>query len=206
LMMGFEVECTSRAFRVTDGAQAVRAVSSATSGRGRIARTMAHGGPSCNIDRMSAARLVVALASLLATLGSSPLDRRIVDRVTVGDPQSEQAHAYAGEGVSIGTSDGRSFRETTGWIRYGLSVFDDTEVTIACAFLGDTGPARTFDVIVEGQVVASQTFKSGAAKTVEFRVPMAITRGRTNIMVVLRAKNGSTPPLVELRSVQDHNE
>jgi hypothetical protein len=154
---------------------------------------------------MSTVRLIIALSALSFTGANLP-DRRIVDRVIAGDHQSEGAHAYAGDGVSTGVSGGRSFREATGWMRYALTVFDDTEVTIACAFLGDGGTARTFDVIVEGQVVATHTFKSADAKTVDFRVPIEITRGRTNILVMLRATNGSTPALVELRSVQDHNE
>jgi hypothetical protein len=37
-------------------------------------------------------------------------------------------------------------------------------------------------------------------------VPVAHTKGHTNTSVGLRATHGPTPALVELRSVQDHNE
>lgn len=133
-------------------------------------------------------------------------DRRIVDRVTIGDPRSEREHAYAGDSVIAGVSDGRTFRQARGWMRYALTVFDDTEVSISCSFLGNGDAPQTFDLMVENQVVGSYTFRSAQPTTVEFRVPLAITRGHTNILVVLRATNGPTPPLVELRSVQDHNE
>src|SRR4051812_8838641 len=55
-------------------------------------------------------RLLV-IACLLATIAARP-DRRIVDRVTIGDPRSEQEHAAA---------------RGKGWVRYALNVFDDTE-------------------------------------------------------------------------------
>lgn len=142
--------------------------------------------------------------SLIAAI-AAPTDRRVVDRITVGDTQSEEAHAYAGAEVTDGVARGLAFRVTRGWMRYALAVFDDTEVTIACTFLGSAA-ARTFDLVVENQVVASHTFRSAKRTTVEFRVPIGITKGRTNIIVMLRATNGSTPALVELRSVQDHNE
>lgn len=129
-----------------------------------------------------------------------------MDRITVGDVRSEVEHAYAGEGVTTGVAAGRAFRQTRGWMRFALTVFDDTEVTIACTFAGTGDVPQVFDLIVENQVVASYTFHSADAAVVELRVPLALTKGRTNILVVLRATNGPTPALLELRTVQDHNE
>lgn len=142
---------------------------------------------------------------LIACLGAARPDRRIVDRVTIGDVGSEQDHAYGGVEVSSGVSEGRVFRETRGWLRYGLAIFDDTEVTVAFTFLGAQAP-RTFDFIIDNQVVSTYTFRSGSTTTVELRVPLALTKGKTNILVTLRATSGPTPALLGLRSVQDHNE
>src|ERR1043166_6733244 len=141
---------------------------------------------------------------LSATVGAPP-DRRVVDRVIVGDVRGEQAHAYEGAEVTSGVAAGRTFRQTSGWLRYALTVFDDTEVTIACTFLGSATP-RTFELVVENHVVSSHTFRSTETATVELRVPIELTKGRTNILVVLRATNGPTPGLLEPRSGQDHNE
>jgi hypothetical protein len=151
-----------------------------------------------------ATRRLLFLACLSATVAARP-DRRIVDRVMIGDVRSEQEHAYAGNEVSTGVARGHSFRQARGWMRYALTVFDDTEVTVACTFLGSDAP-QTFDLIVENQVVASHTFRSREQATVEFRVPVELTKGRTNLIVMLRATNGLTPALVELRTIQDHNE
>ncbi|MEP6999428.1 MAG: DUF6805 domain-containing protein [bacterium] len=148
--------------------------------------------------------LLLLIVSLGATTAARP-DRRIVDRVIVGDVRSEQEHAYAGENVTTGATQGRTFRQARSWMRYALTVFDDTEVTVGCTFLGSNTP-QTFDLIVENRVVSTHAFRSTETRTVEFRVPLELTRGRTNIIVMLRATNGSTPALLELRSVQDHNE
>jgi hypothetical protein len=153
---------------------------------------------------MRVAHLLLLIGTLSATIAARP-DRRIVDRVTVGDVRSEQDHAYAGENVTTGASEGRTFRQARNWMRFALTVFDDTEVTVACTFLGSDTP-QTFDLIVESRVVTSHTFRSTETRTVEFRVPLEFTKGRTNILVMLRATNGQTPALLELRSVQDHNE
>ena len=129
-----------------------------------------------------------------------------MDRVTVGDVRSEVEHAYAGDGVTTGVTAGHAFRQTRGWMRFALTVFDDTDVTIACTFLGNGDVPQVFDLMVENQLVASYTYHSADAAVVELRVPLALTKGRTNILVVLRATNGPTPALVEIRTVQDHNE
>jgi hypothetical protein len=153
---------------------------------------------------ITASKRFLLIACLGASVAARP-DRRVVDRITVGDTRSEQEHAYAGEGVTVGATGGRAFRQAQAWMRYALTVFDDTEVTVVFTFLGTDAP-RTFDLIVENHPVTSYTFRSAETTTVEFRVPLDITKGRTNILVMLRAMNGPTPALLELRTVQDHNE
>ena len=87
----------------------------------------------------AAPKRLLLLACLGATIAARP-DRRIVDRVTIGDARSEQAHAYEGADVATGTAGDRTFRETRSWMRYALTVFDDTEVTISCTFVGVDTP------------------------------------------------------------------
>ena len=132
----------------------------------------------------------VLLATLLpAWLGGAP-DRRVVDRIAIGDSLSEREHACL---------------KTATWTRCALATFDDTEVTIASTFAGTSAP-RSFDLVVENRTVATYTFSSADSQTVELRVPLAITAGRTNILVTLRAHDGALPALIALRSEQDHNE
>lgn len=154
-------------------------------------------------------------ASLLGVLGwnapametASP-DRRIVDTVIVGDADSEDAHGYAGHDDRAGVANDTTFREARGWMRYAMTTFDDTDVTIACTFAGGHAEARQFDVLVEDSLVASRTLdvSAKAPTVVEIRVPFAVTKGRTNVAVTMRGRSGPTPALRALRTIQDHHE
>ena len=156
-----------------------------------------------------AAALAALLAACATAIAASPFrhhDRRVVDLVAAGRPESEAEHGYAGHDDSTGTIDGRAYRQARGWMRYAVTTFDDTEVTIACTFLGSA--SGSFDLIVEDSVIATKRVDvtTGTPTVVELLVPFAVTKGKTSIAVVLRAHNGPTPRLHELRTIQDHNE
>ncbi len=136
-------------------------------------------------------------------------DRRIVDTVHAGDARSEAAHGFAGHDTHADTAGGAAYREARGWMRYALTTFDDTEVTVSCTFAPDTASAGTrhFALVVEDSVIATPTLTASVApRTVDVLVPQRLTRGRTNIAIVIRADGGTTPALRQLRTVQDHNE
>jgi len=157
----------------------------------------------------SAITLATAL-SLLCTAARAH-DRRVVDTVVAGNTASEASHGYAGHDATSGMADGASYRETRGWIGYALTTFDDTEVTLVWTFapgVGDgTSGSREYEVVVEDSVIATKTLRtSPTAAVVETVVPFALTKGRTSIAVMLRARGSSTPQLRELRVIQDHNE
>jgi hypothetical protein len=152
-----------------------------------------------------AALLTACAAVALASPFAAP-DRRVVDLVAAGSALSEAEHGYAGHDDSTGSADGRAYRQARGWMRYAVTTFDDTEVTIACTFL--SGTSGSFDLIVEDSVIATKRVDvtTGTPTVVELLVPFAVTKGKTSIAVMLRAHNGPTPRLHELRTIQDHNE
>ncbi len=132
-----------------------------------------------------------------------------MDSVEAGNARSEAVHGYAGHDAASGLVDGKSYRQTRGWMRYALTTFDDTEVTLACAFVTPSDSvARGYDVVVEDSLIATRTLAASGANAgfVEIRVPFAVTKGKTNIAVIIRARDGLTPALRELRTIQDHNE
>ena len=155
---------------------------------------------------------VLALAACVLSAAAPRLDRRVVDVVEVGNVRSEATHGYAGHEVSTGVVDGKPFRQSRGWMHYTLTTFDDTEVTIACTFVGVDSDSRdvprTFDLVVEDSTIATRTVMAPAIGpvVVEINVPFAVTKGKTNIVVIIRARGGLTPALRELRTIQDHHE
>ncbi len=137
-------------------------------------------------------------------------DRRVVDVVDVGSALSEAAHGYDGSEAISGLIDGHSYRQTRGWMHFAMKTFDDTPVTIACTFLAGRGDAsgRTFDIVVEDSVVATRvlTIDSVAPLVVEISVPFSLTKGKTHIALFVRARGELTPPLHQVRTIQDHYE
>jgi len=140
--------------------------------------------------------------------GASHTDRRIVDTVKAGDHESELNHGYAGHDALAGVANDTTFRQARGWMRYAVTTFDDTEVTVACTFGGSGNVPLNYDVVVEDSLIASRTFSSpsAASSVVEITVPFSLTKGKTNIAVMIRARGGLTPALRELRIIQDHYE
>lgn len=141
----------------------------------------------------------------------------MVDVVHAGDVHSDETHGYVGHDASSGITNGRTFRQANGWMRYALSTFDDTEVTLECTFgverSANHNARRRYDVLVEDSLIATRTFTayaqptdSGALQVLEIRVPFSVTKGRTSIAVTIRGHDGPTPKLYLLRVLQDHNE
>ncbi len=155
-----------------------------------------------------------ALLALAVSVNSAvaPRDRRVVDVVVVGNAQSEARHGYYGLDVMSSVVNGQTFRESRAWMHYTMTTFDDTEVTISCTVVRANGSSdevpRSFDLVVEDSVIATRTMAmpSTAPVIVDVTVPFGLTKGKTNIVVVIRARGGPTPAFRELRTIQDHYE
>jgi hypothetical protein len=152
--------------------------------------------------------IVAALCAASVAAAPAGQGRRVVDVVESGDARSERDHEAAGEGITEGTAAGRAFRQATGWLRYTLRTYDDTEVTVACLCRGTEGRRETFDLLVDGQAAGTHTLESPSAEPVlkEWRVPERLTAGKAKISVTLRGVGGPTPGVIELRTVQEHLE
>jgi len=153
---------------------------------------------------------LLALSVLAGPLRGSFPDRRVVDRVEVGQPSSEARHGYEGMDAVLGHVNGFAYRQTRQWLHFALTTYDDTDVTVECTFIGTDGEtsARAFDLVVQDSLIASPTLRlaAGADSTLSFSIPFSLTKGHSSIIVFVRARDGLTPALRELRTVQDHYE
>jgi uncharacterized protein DUF6805 len=163
---------------------------------------------------------IFTLAS--AASASTRFDRRVVDTVEVGNVTSEENHGYAGADDVAGLEGGKSYRSARGYMRYAMTTFDDTDVTLECTFVALDSALHRYEIVVEDSVIATRTFSlqphtshagelhtvasPGAPTVVEIAVPFVLTKGKTNIAVILRGAGSSTPSLRQLRTIQNHNE
>jgi hypothetical protein len=132
--------------------------------------------------------------------------RRTVDVVDVSQDTSEQAHGYAGQGVNQGFVEGRRWRDArNGFLTYELKVQPDQPVTIVCTYRGSEGQRRAFDVLVDGEKVASEVLEYHPTELLdrEYSLPERLTRGKRTITVTFQpAENARTGGVVEIRTVQ----
>jgi DUF1680 family protein len=134
------------------------------------------------------------------------IERRTVDRVDVSDDSNEQAHGYAAKGSSEGFVEGRRWRDArAGFLSYELKVRPDAPVTLVCTYRGSEGPRRAFDVLVDGEKIASETLEYHPAELLdrEYQVPERLTRGKSRITVRFEPQeNARTGGVVEIRTTQ----
>jgi len=119
---------------------------------------------------------------------------RLIDQVAIGEKAAESKHNLQGSQSQAGAHGGKSWRDARrgGWFSYDLKVLPDRPVTLMCTFWGsDAG--RTFDVLVEGEKIATQTLnrnKPGRFFDVEYEVPAELSRGKDKVTVKFQAPPG----------------
>jgi len=127
----------------------------------------------------------------------SKREARVVDRVVPNNTEMEKAHNLQGQNTQSGTAYGRAWRHAPsgGWWSWDLKVLPDGPMTLACTYYGgDIGP-RTFDVLVDGETVATQSIdrqKPGEFFTVEHKIPAALTRAKSKVTVQFRPHDKNT--------------
>jgi hypothetical protein len=121
---------------------------------------------------------------------------RTVDAVEIGVRTSEQQHGFRGENTQSGFHRGRSWRHATdgGWFSYELAVEPDEPMILCCTYWGSDVGARTFDVLVDGQRIATQTLnrnKPDEFFEVEHPIPAELVRGKKKVTVKFQGHPGN---------------
>jgi len=120
----------------------------------------------------------------------------MVDHVEIGDARSEREHNLQGDKTGAGTHLGRRWRHATGgWFRYDLKVLPDRPMILMCTWWGDEGGNRTFDILVNGTKIGTQTLlhnRPGEFFDVEYQIPPSLTRDKEKVTVEFKAHPDST--------------
>ncbi len=154
----------------------------------------------------------VVLCATIGMTGDEPIlaqGVRVVDVVNLTAAGEETAHGLNGEEMTVGETEGRKWRSAAGWFSYTLRIYEDTPLTIACAFTDAATLREAFDILVDDRKVATLVGEPGPANARDIKVtlPLAETAGRSQVTVTFRAHPGArTARLVAVRTVQEHLE
>jgi hypothetical protein len=120
---------------------------------------------------------------------------RALDAVAAGDPQSERDHAYANANATDGYFEGLRTREARdGWFSYSLKTAADRPVTLVATYRGSEGRRRSFDVLVDGQKIATESLEYHPTEELdrEYAIPESLTRGKDHVTVTFKAQPQAT--------------
>ena len=124
------------------------------------------------------------------------LEALTVDFVQPGEAQAEREHNLQGELMDAGENSGRQWRHARagGWLSFDLKVSPDKPVMLVCSYWGsETGP-RKFDILVDGNTVATQSLqndKPGEFFEVTYAIPESMTRGKNKITIRFQGQAGN---------------
>ncbi len=154
----------------------------------------------------------VVLCATIGIKGDEPTlaqGVRVVDAVNLTAAREETAHGLNGEETAVGEAEGRTWRSAAGWFSYTLRIYEDTPLTIACAFTEAATLREAFDILVDDRKVATLIREPGASADTDYRItlPFAETAGKSQVTVTFRAHFGArTARLLEVRTLQEHLE
>ncbi|NLF58172.1 MAG: hypothetical protein GX580_11085 [Candidatus Hydrogenedens sp.] len=124
------------------------------------------------------------------------LEARTVDLLKIGEMQPERDHNLTGERTGVGDWQGRKWRHATdgGWFAFDLKVLPETKMELVVTYWGSETGARTFDLLVDGEKMATQTLnmdRPGEFFDVAYPLPMEFTRGKDKVNVKFQGHPGN---------------
>ena len=148
-------------------------------------------------DVMTPAQYAARKSALRAEAARrAALDARTVDEYRPGEQQSEVDHGQKGEKTSAHEWQYRKLRhaEDGGWFSFNMKVAPDGPVELVCTFWGGEIGNRTFDILVDGHLIATQTLhqdRPGEFFDKTYAIPAELTRGKRSIEVRFKAHPGN---------------
>ena len=135
------------------------------------------------------------------------LERRTVDAVILSNEQNERDHNLQQQNSTRGSFEGKGVREAArnGWFSYDLTVLPDKPMLLACSFVGSEGRPRTFDILVDGEKIATQTLEIHPTEVFDFeyKLPEQLTRAKQKVTVKFAAPaNASVGQMLDVRIVR----
>jgi hypothetical protein len=125
------------------------------------------------------------------------LAARTLDVLRIGEMQPERDHGLTGERTAAGEFRGRQWRHATGGghFAFRMKVDPKAPVDLLCTYWGDDAGGRAFDILVDGQKIATQQLereRPGRFFDVTYPIPTKFTYDKEAVTVRFQAHPGKT--------------
>ena len=122
------------------------------------------------------------------------IEEMTYDHVRPGEMQPERDHNFQGENTNPGEFKNRHYRlSRNGWFSYDMDVMMGQPMALAVEYWGGYPGSRTFDILVDGQVVATENIankKDGQFLYILYDIPEDLTYGKRRVTVMFRSHEG----------------
>ena len=123
------------------------------------------------------------------------LELYTVDVIRIGEMQSERDHNVEGEKTEAGDALGRKYRHAVdgGWFSFDMKVTANKPQQLICTFWGGEQGERVFDILIDGNKIATQTLlnnKPGTFYEEIYNIPQEILKGKNLVKVKFQAYKG----------------
>lgn len=124
------------------------------------------------------------------------LEARTIDQVAVGEQQPEAEHNFQGVSTEVGSTNGQTWRSSSGWFGYDLQNQNKEGKIIRVTFASG-GRNRKFDLVLNDQPIKSIELKDERSDNsifVDYEIPAKILNDlkSENLTVKFAAHNNST--------------
>lgn len=129
------------------------------------------------------------------------LDRRTIDKVAPGEQQPEVDHQLQSLNSQTGSHLGEFYRDAGtcsggngGFFSYNLLTNRETDLTLMVRYWGNEGCTRTFDILVDGEKLVTESiagkWEKDAFVNQEYPIPNSMVTGKEEITVRFQASTG----------------
>lgn len=135
------------------------------------------------------------------------IEKNTIDLFRLGEMQPERDHQFDGEKVWADEMKSKKFREIDrgGWMSFIMKTKRNGDVSIVFEYWGGFSGSKTFDILVEDQIIATENIsKIAKSKFVDVRyeIPDNLIKGKDKIRVkVLPHKGHRAGPVFSVRTV-----
>lgn len=136
-------------------------------------------------------------------------EQSTTDILRLGEMQPERDHELTGDNTEAGESHTHKYRIANpgGFISFTMKVEPGFSHTLVATYWGMDNRGRQFDILVDGEKIASEDinkYKESRFYDIVYRIPTSLTSGKTKVTVRFQPKEkNSAGPVYGVRMVKE---